>query len=284
MIERYDLHTHFRNNWGGGSFSLERDPLIPGFYLDCLKQRGIDGVGLVNFGASGKNAYAFELFRDLCLDKEKVFPYSLVKDLSNALVFKDKGGKTLSVIKAQEIPTKLPERHDHILAIGLDRDVLIEEGQGISQTLKKIKSYGAISCPDHPLCFAGIGEQNLINYCEGFDTWEAYNQNFFNKALKSRLGLNPDEDKVRFLEGIIGKRGISVSDSHNSKDVGNGFIEVEKIDFSSKDNFLGSFKQVFNNNDFISGYCKHNSLFSVLSHVFVVYYDGLIRKRFGWCE
>jgi len=282
-MEKYDLHTHFFTNWAKGRYSLERKPRTPKVILDAIRKARLDGVVLCSAGDEGTNKDVYEQFAEASKYKENCGGYSLTKEIGNALIFEDSEG-ALKVIKGQEVLTG----QGHIVAIGLEKGEIIKSNLGIEKTLKEIKSVGAISDADHYKGFCGIGEINLSRYAyDGLiDVFESFNANYTHSLLSSVLGLNPINEEGEELESLLCINGISVSDCHNRRDVGNGHIEVENgsIDFSTSDNLKESLKKVLEWGEFDRVERKGNSLKSILEHSFIALYDFHIRNKLGWTD
>lgn len=212
-MTKYDLHAHLFTSWETGKFSLERGSREVGDILDVVKNEGLKGIALTCF-----EDYRFEEFAASA--RSEFGKYRLVRELSNALTFTD-GEEAIRIIRAQEIPT----REGEVLALAGNSFDRIQKEQGLKETLEKIANSGAIAIAVHPAGYGGIGKVKLTGYGNLFHAYEKFNANFQPVLL-------------------AGLPGISVSDCYNRKDLGNGYIEIEKdFDFSSEDNLISSIKE-----------------------------------------
>ena len=278
MSEKYDLHTHLYTNWRKGKFSLEQRQRTIQHILDTIRKAKLNGIVLTNFGDSGDWVYAYEELTESAKDKTKLGKYSLVKELKNALIFEDEKG-LLSIIKGQEIPTS---EGAHIMAIGLNYRETVPSRLNLKSGLEKIKDFGAIVNADHYNGFLGIGKENLKKYKNLIDVFEGKNQNYEQSLLKFKLGLNPSIIEADKLTEQLGINWIAVSDCHNSKDLGNGHIEINgTLDFSSEDNLRESLRDKLRKKEFKPIIRKKNPLTSVAGHIIICLYDIHIRNKLG---
>lgn len=281
MREKLDLHTHFYTNWHEGKWSIERTPRTPVYILDGIRKARLDGIVLANAGSHGTMKDMYEQFAKLVKDRENLGRYSLKKQIANVLIFEDEKG-LIKVIKGQEVHAEINGKRKHILAIGLNSGIIIPN-LDLKSALIEIKKIGAISSAGHYNGFPGIGKENLIRYREFFDVFEGQNMNYTHLLLKPKLGMNPSIKEADNLAKEIERNWVSVSDCHNSEDVGNGYVEThEELDYSNADNLVGSLNQALINKKFTPIMRKKNSLFSVLSHAFLAEYDIQLRNRLGY--
>jgi len=272
---KLDLHAHFFTNWKQGRFSLERAPRTPRFIIDAARSKGIDGFALTNFGDSGEWKEAYEEFCFHARDMENLGGYKVAKRIKNAIVF-ELDGNFFYVIKAQEIPS----REGHILSIGLDEGEKVPSGLSLEDSLKVAGGIG-ISNADHPFGLMGIGINNLKKYRNLIDVFEK-NMNFESRLFYPILGRNPREEEMNWLQEEIGVNWIAVSDCHNRRDIGNGYIETFKCpDFSSSENLRGSMKDILKSREYNAVIKKANSILSLLGHILICQYDVQIKKTKG---
>lgn len=283
-MQKYDLHTHLFSNWRQGKHSLERAPRTPEYVLDSIAVAGLSGIVLTNFGDSGDWKEVYERFAFDCEQGTNLGGYKLLKENSNSLIFEGThSGRVIRVIKAQEIPTS-EENSNHVVALALDkRQIISGRCLGIGGTLRQVKNIGAIADADHAFGILGIGLDNLRRYTEYFDFFER-NLNYESPFLKFLIGKNPSLLELEKIERELGIPCVPVSDCHNRRDLGNGYIEVEEgaFDFSSADNLRDSIRETLRQRKFKPVVRRANSAFSVLEHISIVLYDVHIRNRLGW--
>lgn len=274
MPQKYDLHTHFFTNWDKGKYSLERHERSLKYILNAMKKEGLDGIVLANGGSEGGWKDAYEQLTLQIKDKERLGEYTLVKKIDNALEFAD-DKKLYKIIKGQEVLTK----QGHIIAIGLNYGKIIPSRLELETALKEIKSLGGVSDAAHAPVFLGIGIKNLKKYKELIDVWEAKNMNYENSLLRFKLGVNPSIEEADEIAKQLEINWIAVSDCHNKKDLGNGQIEIENLDFSSANNLRASLRYFLVSGKFTSIIKRANSLTSVLGHMIIYSYDIHIRNK-----
>ncbi|MBU3912897.1 MAG: hypothetical protein KKB21_05260 [Nanoarchaeota archaeon] len=259
-MARYDLHTHLFTTWEQGRYSLERAGRDADYIIGAVKSAKLDGIALVNF-----EDIRFEEFAASA--RGHLGRYRLMREIGNALSFTDEES-VFRVIRGQEIPTL----QGHVLALAGDSFRRIPSGLGLKETLKQIANLGAVAIADHYKNLQGVGIKNLVENSASFQGYEQFNANF---------EIVPREDFTELFRH--GLNGISVSDSHNKRDLGNGHVETE-LDFSSEDSLRDSLKEKINSGRFIAAMRKRNSLFSVAEHAGIALYDSWARKRFKWLE
>jgi len=266
-MPKYDLHTHLFHTWEKGKFSLERAPRNVDYIISAINNAGLDGIVLANSHDARYEKFAW-------LSREHDGEYRMVRELENALVFVDKKEtKEIKIIKGDEVETK----EGHVLVIGA-KYFQNMWGESLERTLKIAEKHGAVKIATHVFGCYGIGKENLLKYVDEFHAFEGFNGNYSNFFFKGNL----NQKEIERLEKELGIPGISVSDSHNKKDIGNGHIEIlEDLEFTNSDNLKDSLKDVLKNKRFKLVIRKLNSLSSVVGHVAVCLYDCKIRRPLG---
>jgi len=270
MPERYDLHTHLFTTWEQGRLSLERASRDPDYVLDAVRNAGLDGIVLANFGD-----YRYEQFVD-SLKERKGGKYRISKELSNALVF-ESDDVAVKIIKGQEVPTK----HGHLLVLAQDygtrilTDQTLLKDKEIELAARGANASGSVVVPCHWWGFGGIGKNRLLENAENFHAFEEFNGNYSPPSPE-------DIEEIRTQTSLF---GIATSDSHNRKDLGNGYIEIfEDLDFSSADNLKESLKNTLLSGEFKFEVRKRNPLASRFGHAAIIGYDVFIRRKFKLLE
>jgi len=262
QTERYDLHTHLFTTWDKGRFSLERGSRESDAILDAIRDKGLDGIVLANFAD-----YRYEKFvRDM--RRWGDMKYIPVKNLGNALVVVDKEEtKEIKIIRGEEVPTP----QGHVLVIGMDYGCNIGQGRTLTEVCKIARSSGASIVSAHTFYSQGVREE-LVRNPHLFHSWESKNCNH-----------KPLSDEIIMDIGIsICKKGIHVSDSHNRKDLGNAYIEVDGgFDFLSSDEMRDSMRDVLVTGKFNPVMVRMNPLASRLFHIPLAMYDGCFRMKVG---
>jgi len=270
-MARYDLHTHLFHTWETGKGSLEFGSRSPDSVFSAIAGKALNGIGLANY-----SDWRYEKFANSVAASEG--EYKLVKDIGNAIQV-ESGSGLLSIIKAQEIPMQIKvsgrKRQAHMLALGLPNGINIDDGKDLVETCRQIHNLGALAVPAHWWSHYGLGKQLVLDNAGLLDAIEVFNANC--KRLK------PEEiGEVRAQTGLA---GLYVSDSHNRKDLGNGYVLCQDFDFSSRDNLIGSMKERFKFAVHPAyGTTKRNPLTSLLEHLFFVNYDCRVRRPLGWLE
>jgi hypothetical protein len=264
-MKKYDFHTHLFTTWERGTLSLERGSREPEIILNSVIRSGLDGISLVNF-----EDYRYEHFVDEA--KQKRGKYKIVRDIKNALVF-DIQGREVVVMKGQEIPTA-KGNDEHVLCLGLRYGQQLQSHAGLKKTLEKAREIQGVVVADHVANSLGIGHDNLYVFAKYFDAFESFNANF---------PMMRKEEK-EYWESELKIPGISVSDSHNRRDLGNGHTDTDMLDFSNAHNFRCSFKDMCKRRDFTPVVERQNPGISKLEHIGFVLYDVFLRRKLGFLK
>jgi len=280
-MDKYDLHTHGYSTWNQGKYSLEKTPRHPKYFLNAMKKSGLRGIVLANWGGYGDWGTAYEEFCETSKNRETLGDYHLIKELDNALIFTD-SDEELYVIKGEEIASDI-NHGNHIMGIGLKKWQIIQNELGLKKTIEKLTSAGAIINADHYNRYLGIGENNLRKFADQIDTFEGNNQNYSHWILNPILGVNPSIEKANAISEELGINWISVSDCHNFRDFGAGYIKTEEeLNISSSDNLKESLTEILIRGRFTPSTETKMPLTSPIEHALTVMYDFKIRNPLGW--
>ncbi len=256
MEVKADLHNHLstvREDLSGLAIkSVER----------ASKNLGLHGViGIIN--AQDKGIGRYETFISGLRGYD-------TDDIGNAVYVPE---KAIYVVRGQEVFTK--DQRGHLLILGLNKGVKLEDRVPLQDTLKQAKDLGGVTVLDHP-CFAdGVIARNPEKYLEFLekglvDGIEVHN----GEAWLPIPGYFPANRKAQGLFWELMQRynigALSSSDGHSVREIGSSYTLLGQPDFENADKLRETLRKAIREHKDFSQDRQTNSYLPALNHGFKV--------------
>ena len=192
--------------------------------------------------------------------------------------------KQALVVKGQEIQASSGE---HILVLGLEKDVHLKGFRTIEDTLKEAKDNNGIIIADHPFHKHGIGFflESHKEFLEFFDAIEVHNglacfyipsQTMPRANAKAHDFFNSVKEDFPMLGQVIS------SDGHSVYEIGSSWMHFPSINLLNSESILDSIKKgLINSREYSPLGHEHNSYVGALDHMADLYAYILTLKISG---
>lgn len=189
-----------------------------------------------------------------------------IYDIGNAVYIPK---KTIYVSKGQEVFTK--DKRGHLLVLGLDNGVKLEDRISLEDSLKQAKDIGGIIVLDHPCFIDGVIARNpelYLNYFEQglIDGIEVHNGE---ACLPIPRYFSANKKAQNLFYQLMQKYNIgaiSSSDGHSLREIGTSYTLLEQPSFENADSLRETLRKSIREHKDFSQDKQTNSYLTALNH------------------